>query len=188
MREERWCRQARIRCLACVRHLRQDMAMLLCERGHSRHHDCDKTAASFPLRPTAAFAPPHPGAAGPLRRIVRGLHACHAPKGPPAVVDCEPCTTDACCLGHATRLARCEPPRDLASQRTPQDTAARVGARAITDTRPPGKHLAGLRSQGFANLLGAPPAFDQGCKVPPQRRPAAVPPPGDTRCRHASGR
>src|SRR5262249_2085824 len=122
MREERWCRQARIRCLACVCHIRQDMSMRLFERGHYRHHDFDKTGACPTLSPKAAFAPPNPWADGTLRRIIGGLHTFHAHKGPQAVVDFEYFTPDAFGLGHATRLARFEQPRDLASQRTHQDT------------------------------------------------------------------
>src|SRR4030095_6700654 len=98
--------------------------------------------------------------------------------GPQAVVDFEHFTPDAFGLGHATRLARFEQPRDLASQRTHQDTEARVGERASTAPMPPVKHLAGLRSQGFANLLGAPPAFEHGFKAPEPMRPAAVTAPG----------
>ena len=40
------------------------------------------------------------------------------------------------------------------------------------------EHPAGLRLQGFPDLLRAPPAPDHGFDVPQQMRPAQLPPPG----------
>ena len=92
--------------------------MLLFERGHYRHHSLNKARPRATLRAKAAFAPQDTWTDGTLRRIVRGLHAFHAHKGPQGVVDFEHFATDAFCLGHATGLAGFEPPRDRAPNQT----------------------------------------------------------------------
>ena len=102
--------------------------MLLLERGHHRHHGLDKPGPLGTLRAKAAFAPQDTRADGALRRIVRRLDAFHAHKGPQGVVDFEHLPTDAFRLGHATGLARFEPPRDLAPHRPHRDPELRVGA------------------------------------------------------------
>ena len=52
-----------------------------------------------------------------------------------------------------------------------------MGQRAVADPMPPVEHLPGLRLQGLADLLGAPPARDHGFDVPQQMRPAHLPSP-----------
>ena len=95
-----------------------------------------------------------------------------------AVIDLEHFPTDAFCLGHATGLARFEPPRDRAPDRTHRDPELGVCEAAIADAMPRMKHLPGLLPQALPNLLRRSAAFNHGFKVPQQMRPAHLPPPG----------
>ena len=95
--------------------------MLLLECCHHRHHRLDKPRALCALRPKAAFTPQHTRAERALGRIICGLNAFHAHKGPQGVIDLEHLPTDPFGLGHATGLARFEPSRDRTPDRTHHD-------------------------------------------------------------------
>src|SRR5262249_14986681 len=124
------------------------------------------------------LAPQDTRADGALGRIVRGLDAFHTYKGPQGVVDLEHLPTDAFCLGHATGLARFEPPCDRTPDRTHRDPELGVRATAIADAMPRMKHLPGLLPQTFSNFLRRSPTLHHGFKVPQQMCPADLPPPG----------
>src|SRR5206468_10160343 len=152
--------------------------MLLLERGHYRPHRFDKTRPLGTLCAKAAFAPQDPRADSALRRIVRGLDAFHAHKGPQGVVGFEHLPTDAFRLGHTTGLARFEPPCDRAPDGTHRDPELGVREMALADPMPRMKHLPGLLPQAFSNFLRPSPTLDHGFKVPQQMRPADLAPAG----------
>jgi hypothetical protein len=84
--------------------------MWLLQRGHHRHHRCDKVGAFRTLGPKVPRAPEDPGPNRPLGGVVRRLHPCVSDERPQGLPQLEQLPAGALRLGRPTRLPYVQQP------------------------------------------------------------------------------
>src|SRR5688572_17399913 len=122
----------------------QDVAVLLLQRRHHRHHAFDKARAAFTLGTETALAPLHTRTNRALRRIVRGLHPFDLHKGPQGLATLENLAARPFGFGHPTLATGFEEALDLAAKRCHIGAKRRALQGALAYPMPPRKHLVGL--------------------------------------------
>src|SRR5688572_18246280 len=80
----------------------QDIALLLLQRRHHRHHACDKARALLTLSPKTALAPQHAWTERSLCRVVRRFDAVDLHEGPQRLASLQNLLAGPFGLGHPT--------------------------------------------------------------------------------------
>ena len=148
--------------------------MLLCERGHPRHHRVYTPGALRAVGPKAALAPAHAGAHGPLGHMVGRLPPCMPHERPQGLPPLEDLPTWPFRLRDATGVSRFEPPLYRTSDGPHLAGETRLRQRPLADPRPPVTQLTHLGPQGFPHGLGWSATRTHGLDIPPQMRPAEL--------------
>src|SRR5688572_5075221 len=137
----------------------QDVAVLLLQRRHHRHHAFDKARTRFALGTETALAPLHTRTDRALSRVVGRLYSLNLHEGPQSFAALENLAAGPLSLGPPTLATRFQKPLDLAAKRRHVGAKRRAGQGALAHPMPPRKHLVYLLKQGLANhLRGTTPA------------------------------
>lgn len=168
------CELATERCRTCGRQIVEDMPLLVLERCHDGHHRFDKARPLWAVGPKASLAPEDAGPDRCLCGVLRGVHPLMAYERPQGPAPLEDLPTGAFGLGNTTGLADLQQPLHLLADRLHGGSEAGRRQCLVPDVVPPLQHLAGLPSQGHADLGRAPPPHHHRFEVPPQVRPTQL--------------
>src|ERR671925_2212706 len=84
----------------------QDIALLLLQRGHHRHHTLDKARTILALRAKATLTPLHTRTDRPLRRVIGGFDTLDLYERPQRLAPLQHLPACPCGVGHTTLAAR----------------------------------------------------------------------------------
>src|SRR6516225_279461 len=135
----------------------QNIALLLLQRGHHRHHTLDKARTVLALRAKAALTPLHPRTDRPLRRVIGWFDTLDLHERPQRLTPLQHLTACPCGFGHTTLTPHFQEAFHLPAKRAHIRPKRRALQSALAHPLPPRKHLMRLRQQGVTDLLGAPP-------------------------------
>src|SRR5687768_15594038 len=117
----------------------QDVALLLLQRRHHRHHALDKARAVLALGAKTALAPLYTRTDGTFGRIVRGLHPFNLHEGPQRLAALENLPAGPLGFGHPTLATRFQQAFHLAAKRRHIGTKRRSFQGAVAHPMPPAK-------------------------------------------------